>query len=210
MERINKRYRYEISPQCNSKAVVQGEKYRFTVLAPSIIRMEYSENGVFEDRATQVVINRNLEVPKFNVKKDGDMLKIFTEHIELTYDTQHPFCESSLTARFYGEWGRQTRTWRYKNTTPPYGGVPHNYKGMVTALDGFAGPVPLEDGLMSCTFSEWDDSKSMIIAEDGWFEECEEGVINTYLFAYGFRHTELLEDFFKISGNPDVATLCVR
>ena len=200
MYRINKRYRYETHPVCNPKAVVQGEKYRFTVLTPSIIRMEYNENGVFEDRATQVIINRNLEVPEFTVKRDGDMLKIFTEHIELTYHTQHPFCEASLTARFYGEWGRNTHTWRYKNTTIPYGGVPQNYWGTIRSLDDFSGPVPLEKGLMGPTFTEWDDSKSMIIAEDGWVEERPEDAIDIYLLGYAFRHTELLNDFLKLSG----------
>lgn len=162
--------------------------------------MEYNENGVFEDRATQVIINRNLEVPEFTVKRDGDMLKIFTEHIELTYHTQHPFCEASLTARFYGEWGRNTHTWRYKNTTIPYGGVPQNYWGTIRSLDDFSGPVPLEKGLMGPTFTEWDDSKSMIIAEDGWVEERPEDAIDIYLLGYAFRHTELLNDFLKLSG----------
>ena len=200
MARINQRYRYEISPKCNSKAVVQGKKYRFTVLTPSIIRMEYNENGIFEDRATQVIINRNLEVPEFTVKKNGDMLKIFTEHMELTYHTQHPFCESSLTARFYGEWGDNTHTWRYKNTTVPYGGNPMNYWGTIRSLDDFRGKVPLEIGLMGPTFTEWDDSKSMIIADDGWVEERPESAIDIYVFAYGWRHVNLLNDFLKLSG----------
>lgn len=200
MKRINERYRYDISPKCNPDAVVQGEKYRFTILTPSIIRMEYSENGSFEDRATQVIINRATPVPKFTVKKDGDTVKIFTEHVELTYHTQFPFCESSLTARFYGEWGRNTHTWRYKNTTVPYGGKVQNYWGTIRSLDDFRGPVELEKGLMGPTFTEWDDSKSMIIAEDGWVEERDDNAIDIYLFAYAFRHTELLKDFLTLSG----------
>lgn len=200
MPQINPRYKYEISPVCNPDAVVQGEKYRFTILTPAIIRMEYSENGVFEDRATQVIINRNLPVPKFTVKKDGDMLKIFTDYVELTYHTQQPFSQSSLTARFYGDWGRNTHTWRYKNTTIPYGGSAQNYWGTVNTLDDMSGPIPLEKGLMGPTFTEWDDSKSMILAEDGWFEGRPDGAIDTYLFAYSFRHVELLNDFLKISG----------
>ena len=200
MSRISEKYRYNISPKCNPSAVVKGEKYRFTVLTPSIIRIEYNEKGIFEDRATQVIINRNLEVPKFTVKKNGNMLKIFTEHMELTYHTQFPFCESGLTARFYGEWGDNTHTWRYKNTTVPYGGTPLNYWGSLRSLDDFRDRVPLEKGLMGPTFTEWDDSKSMIIADDGWVEERPEGVIDTYIFAYGYRHVNLLDDFLKLSG----------
>ena len=200
MSRINEIYKYDISPLCNPEVIVKGEKYRFTVLTPSIIRAEYSEEGIFEDRATQVIINRNLEVPKFTVKKTGDMLKIYTDHMELTYHTQYPFCESSLTARFYGDWGDNTHTWRYKNTTIPYGGNPMNYWGTIRSLDDVRGKVPLEKGLMGPAFTEWDDSKSMIICDDGWVEERKEGTIDTYIFAYAWRHTDLLNDFLKLSG----------
>ncbi len=200
MGRINERYRYEISPLAKPEAIVQGDKYRFTILTPSLIRMEYSEEGVFEDRATKVAINRNFEVPKFTVKMTGDMMKIYTDHLELTYHTQHPFSPSSLTARFYGEWGDNTTTWRFENTTIPYGGVVQNYWGTINQLDDFRGPVPLEKGLMSSHYTDWDDSKSMIICEDGWVEERPEGVIDTYLFAYRAHHVECLRDFLTLSG----------
>ena len=45
-------------------AIVQGENYRFTVLTPSMIRMEYSEKGVFVDKKTQMVVNRTFDVPE--------------------------------------------------------------------------------------------------------------------------------------------------
>ena len=32
--------------------IIKGEKYRFTVLSDILIRMEYSETGIFEDRPT--------------------------------------------------------------------------------------------------------------------------------------------------------------
>lgn len=33
-------------------AIVKGDNYRFSIITPRLIRMEYSENGAFEDRAT--------------------------------------------------------------------------------------------------------------------------------------------------------------
>lgn len=51
--------RFPLSPQ----AVITGEHYRFTVLTPKLIRLEYAENGVFEDRATQTVLNRQFFGP---------------------------------------------------------------------------------------------------------------------------------------------------
>ena len=43
MGRIDKRFKYKTSPVCSEGAAVTGEKYRFTVLTPALIRMEYSE-----------------------------------------------------------------------------------------------------------------------------------------------------------------------
>ena len=200
MDRIDASYRYPATPRCHDAAVVQGDKYRFTILTPSLIRMEYSERGVFEDRATQVVINRQFEVPPFTVRHTGDMLKIYTDRVELTYHTQHPFGESSLTARFYGEWGDHTMTWRYKNTWPTYGNAPRTLFGTLRSLDVMKGPVPLEKGLMSGNFTEWDDSRSLILAEDGWVDERADDAVDTYLFAYRNHYVECLHDFLQLSG----------
>lgn len=200
MGRISEIYKYNTTPICNKEAVVQGEKYRFSILTPSLIRMEYSDNGVFEDRATSAVTNREFPVPHFEIRETEETIKIYTDHVELTYHKKHPFCSSSLTARFYGDWGDRTNSWRFENTTVPYGGVVQNYWGTLGQLDEFKGPVPLEKGFMSPHFTEWDDSKSMIIADDGWVDERPDGVVDTYLFAYREKHLECLHDFLALSG----------
>ena len=38
----------------------RAKKYRFSVLTPFMMRMEYSETGVFEDLQTQTVLNREI------------------------------------------------------------------------------------------------------------------------------------------------------
>lgn len=200
MGRINEIYKYKTTPKCNAEATVVGDKYRFTILTPSLIRMEYSENGEFEDRATQIVTNRQFDVPKFDVVKRGDTLFIRTERLEITYHTNHPFGESSLTARFFGEWGDNTTTWRFKNSAPTYGGSPRTFDGTVRSLDIMSGPVPLEASIMSENFGEIDDSRSLIIAEDGWVDERPEGIEDTYLFAYREHYRECLHDFLALSG----------
>ena len=53
-------YRINTNGQADKGAIVQGEKYRFTLLTEEMIRLEYSEDGRFEDRATQCVVNRKL------------------------------------------------------------------------------------------------------------------------------------------------------
>ena len=85
MGRINERYRYKTRPECNEAAVVKGDKYRFTVLTPALIRLEYSENGCFEDRATQLAVNRFFDVPDFHVIENDGCLRIRTDCMELVY-----------------------------------------------------------------------------------------------------------------------------
>ena len=53
------RFIYETRPLALPGNMVTGEKYRFTVLTPSLIRMEYSPKGKFEDRASQSVFFRD-------------------------------------------------------------------------------------------------------------------------------------------------------
>ena len=64
---------------CNKACIVQGEKYRFSVLTPFMMRMEYSETGVFEDLQTQTVLNREFPVPEYTVTQSDDRLEIETE-----------------------------------------------------------------------------------------------------------------------------------
>ena len=52
---------WTMEPVGRPENTIQGDKYRFTLLTPCLIRMEYREDGKFEDRPTQVVWNR-----KFN------------------------------------------------------------------------------------------------------------------------------------------------
>ena len=47
MEKLDPRFKLNLNGKCNPDCVVQGEKYRFTVLTPQMLRMEYAEDGVF-------------------------------------------------------------------------------------------------------------------------------------------------------------------
>ena len=49
-------YRVKTSPVALSDNMIIGEKYRITFLTEALVRLEYSEDGVFEDRATQTVL----------------------------------------------------------------------------------------------------------------------------------------------------------
>ena len=89
-------YKLPCRPCCRPQAVVQGDKYRISLLTARLFRLEYSEDGVFEDRPTQCVLNRDFPVPDFQVFETASSLKIVTEGVQLLYD-KGPFTASGLS-----------------------------------------------------------------------------------------------------------------
>lgn len=63
------RYEFKTKPVANPDAVVGGGQlpYRFTVLTAGLIRYEYAEDHLFEDRASTFAIFREQDVPSFRV-----------------------------------------------------------------------------------------------------------------------------------------------
>ncbi|MGB4659951.1 MAG: alpha-xylosidase, partial [Mobilitalea sp.] len=158
MQRIDNRYKIETKPLANQEAIVQGEHYRFTVLTSKLIRMEYQEDNLFEDRATKSVINRDFITPKFRVVDQPDKLEIYTEFLHLEYNKK-PFSSNGLQISIRGNLTAYNNTWHYKD-------VIHDLGGTTRTLDLIDGSVPLEHGLLSQKgFTVLDDSKSILISE---------------------------------------------
>ncbi len=194
MKRIQEKYRYHVTPQCNPKAVVQGANYRFTVLNRSLVRMEYSPEGQFEDRATQIVVNREFDVPAFWVSDKDGCLVIRTECLEITY-TGGAFSRNSLSAKFAGELGGNAYVWYYGDKQNDLGGT-------ARTLDGVNGACKLEGGMLSRRGMEvLDDSKSLVLAEDGWVDVRDTNETDIYLFAHRTRYAEALQDYYKLTGS---------
>ena len=79
-------YKLPARPEANGQNILQGDKYRITMLTEGLVRLEYSEDGVFEDRATQTVINRDFPPVKFQVKETEEELEILTWRFRLNYN----------------------------------------------------------------------------------------------------------------------------
>ena len=70
-----------VSPLADPRAVVAGSRYRITVLTDGLLRLEYAEDGVFEDRASAFALHRDLPVPAFTVRETDAALEIVTERL---------------------------------------------------------------------------------------------------------------------------------
>ncbi len=90
----------QANPVANPDAVVTEGQARFTVLTPRLVRMEWSEDGRFEDRASLAVLNRRLDVPRFTVIREGKTLIIETDSLTLRYTGRDPFSDSNLSVSF--------------------------------------------------------------------------------------------------------------
>ena len=117
---MDKIYRLPARPEAKEANVVKGDKYRITVL-----RLEYSEDGVFEDRATQTVLNRDFPETDYEVKETEEELVLVTKRLRLTYNRK-AFDPRGLMVQVYGV-GAGT-TWHY-------GDELHDLKGTARTLD---------------------------------------------------------------------------
>lgn len=161
-----KKFVLEGNPVCRKEAVIVGDHFRITMLTTALIRFEYSEDGGFEDRATQMVCNRDFPVPEFRVSDGGEELHIYTKDLEIHYDRQK-FSPSGLMIRVAGGKASE-RVWHY-------GDEPKDLLGTARTLDEADGEIPLSHGIMSRNgFSVLDDSHTMAMGEDGMVEPRQE------------------------------------
>jgi len=155
--------------------------------------MEYDENGKFEDRATQTVINRNFEPQKFQIIDNDEGLQIITEGIHLIYDKKK-FSANGLTVKVKGNLTAYHSVWHFSDPVDDLGGTARN-------LDGADGPVRLEPGLLSRNgYTVLDDSKSFLIREDGFPVPREGDAIDIYFFGYGRDYRRCIKDFYRLTG----------
>ena len=169
-----KKFVLEGNPVCRKEAVIVGDHFRITMLTTALIRFEYSEDGGFEDRATQMVCNRDFPVPEFRVSDGGEELHIYTKDLEIHYDRQK-FSPSGLMIRVAGGKASE-RVWHY-------GDEPKDLLGTARTLDEADGEIPLSHGIMSRNgFSVLDDSHTMAMGEDGMVEPRQGNRADFYFF----------------------------
>ncbi|MBQ7118110.1 MAG: DUF5110 domain-containing protein [Clostridia bacterium] len=167
---------------------------RFSLLTSRLLRVEYNRKGIFTDEPTQSVINRNFDKPAFNIVEDGDKVIIITTKTIFKYDTAlRKMTGISLKGG--------------KNLTEYESG---NLKGTYRTLDMVNGEREIGNGLMSKNgVSVIDDSKSLILNEDGTISERTK-TKDEYYFAYAHDYRGCLKDFFCLCGQvPLVPRYCL-
>ncbi len=199
------------NPNPDQRAVIVCESgetaaARFTVLTDRLVRMEWSPNGRFEDRASQVFVNRHLEPPTFKVERDGTRTRIITDRLALCFwGDGKAFHRENLRVEF--DMNGQRARWR------PGAADVGNLGGTTRTLDMVDGACPVESGLLSR--DGWvivDDSKRLVFepGEKGargvgawdWMvnREAPDGALDWYIFAYGRDYKAALKDYTRVAG----------
>ncbi len=188
-----KRFVWDTKPLALPQNVVTGEKYRFSVLTPSLIRMEYSENRIFEDRASQSIFFRDFPKNNFTTELKDGCLKIETDNLILTYKENAEFAEDTLSIKLKIE---PASTWKFGEEFEDLGGT-------ARTLDSVNGRVPLDRGVCSRNgFSVMDDSETMLLNDLGWVEVRTPGTKDVYFWGYGFLYLDAVKDLYRLTGIP--------
>ena len=165
----------------NEKQICMIGGVRITYLTSRLIRVEKSDN--YTDLASYTVWFRNFESGNFKVTQQGKNILVETEDVIFTIKNAKPY-------RVYFKDTKNTETFSKQK----------NLKGTCRTLDMTFGKVRLNDGFITENGAYLlDDSKSMLIDENGRFIQRDANSTDYYAFAYGKNYRETIKAFYKIS-----------
>ena len=131
----------ETHPETAPENIIKGDCWRISVLTEGLLRLEYDPDGIFEDRATQSVWNRNFPGSTFRVIDEDDSLEIITPKAHLIYD-RNPFSANGLSIQAIGNYSAYHSIWHYGEDFKDLGGT-------ARTLDEADGAIPLEHGIIA-------------------------------------------------------------
>ena len=187
-------------PEANSRNTVWAGNARFQLLTDRMLRLEWAEDGRFEDRATLAVVNRYTADVAFEKESTADEMIIRTKCLTLEYiNDGKSLSRNNLKITF--ELDGKKVAWH------PGKKDSRNLKGTARTLDEVDGDsCNLDDGLISR--SGWavvDDSAGLVLDEIGprerWIKPRHEAQRqDLYLLAYGHDYKAALRDAALIFG----------
>lgn len=188
-----KRFYWPVKPIYKGNSVISGLKYRFTALTSRLIRLEFSEDGIFEDRASQVVFNRDFKDCYVQTNIDNGILVFETEDLILKYKENQIFANDTLSIKLKKE---PASVWCFGDEFETLGGT-------VKTLDQTNGEIELGEGVCSRNgFSVIDDSSSYVLDDSGWIDVRKDSTVDMYFFGYGFEYLDAVKDLYRLTGTP--------
>lgn len=161
------------------------KNFRFTVLTPQLIRVENQINSCFCDEPTQTVINRNFPENVYEYRIQSNLIVISTSLIEFCYNLEKKAIEYVIL-----DDGRKIKDYKKGNLG-----------GTKRTLDGINGKTSIGEGVVSLNgIAEIDDSKTLLLNNDGKVLPREHNETDKYYFCYGYNYREAVKDLFNLTG----------
>lgn len=195
MKNISNYYVKNKDITCERENIITLGKSRISVLTPRLIRIEYNENSIFEDRPTSCVINRKFEKFSFGITESETLIEINTGIFTLTYVKNSPIKAGRLKAvinRTKVEWNPSSKEIK-------------NLRGINYSIDTMKEDIILDKGLYSLDgYSILDDSNSLVLDEHDIFIDRGKNNYDIYLFMYDNDFDSALKDYFTLTGYPSL------
>lgn len=171
--------------------IVQGDKYRITILTERLFRFEYNEAGVFEDSLTEFVWNRNFGPVKYTKNEDNSFVEITTSYFKLKYSKNKKPKSNTLRVELLNS----------ENVWYPNHVEAKNYPAsvLVTTDNKVKNVKTLYslDGFVSI-----DDSKTPLFNVNGTITERNYNGMDIYVFMYLKDFELCLKDYYGLTGYP--------
>ena len=183
----------------NKDNVIQGKKYRFSLLTDRLVRLEYSSSGKFEDRPTNRVVYRNFKKVEHTITKSETLMQVITPNFTINYDMEKNFVGSKVTpgSTLKITVNNTDHSWYYNHPDAK------NMGTVTYSLDDFKGRVKFDKGLYSMDgFAYIDDSNSYVIDSSGNFVKRDFEEMDLYVFIYQKDLGYCLKDYYQLCGSP--------
>lgn len=181
MSKLNKQFVINADAKATEENILQFDNVRISVLLPGVIRIE---KGEFCDKPTQSFWHRNHGKVNFTSEKQGNKVIIKTDDAE--------FCVNISNGK---------PVWAKRDGLISKCDNKNNLKGTARTLDQAKGEVRLLDGVVSSDGAAVvDDSKSLVITENGEILPREGKAKDIYIFCYGHKYTEAVKALFLLCG----------
>jgi alpha-glucosidase len=191
-------------PLANPENTVPAGRARFTLLTPRLLRLEWSEIGEWEDRASYAFPNRHGPALAYRSRMEGGTLVIDTGALHVRYRPDGRFTPENLSIAIDPAGEAQTKTGGVHPTAiwRPRLADAANLYGTRRTLDECAGDASLDDGLLSrAGWALFDDSQSVLFADDGWpIPRPEHELQDWYFFGYGHDYKTALAAYARFGG----------
>ena len=173
--------------------IIQGDRYRISILTDRLLRLEYQAEGYFEDLPTQMAVNRDFPEVDCRVERENGRLVIETAAVLLSYD-ERPFSTPGLSCTVKETGG----VWNY---CIPFGNCDKNLYGTARTLDGTDGVVDLEMGLFGESgYAVLDDGASPVF-DGGNYRSRTREETDLYFCGFGKDYYGGLQEFYCLSGS---------